>query len=91
MVRMKLKMFRISNNLSQQEIADALGVPRQTYSMVERGQRRGSISMWSKIQETFNVSDSDMLKMHGCSEEQRKWQYDNNVSDAAMWELIKKG
>lgn len=89
--RIELKLFRVSNNLSQQGMADVLGVPRQTYSMVERGQRRGNISMWSKLQETFNVSGSDMLKMHGCSEEQRKWQRDNNVSDAAMWDLIKKG
>ena len=58
--RMKLKLFRVGKNLSQQEMADALGVPRQTYAMVERGQRRGSDEMWAALKIKFSVPDADM-------------------------------
>lgn len=58
--RMNLKLFRVGKNLSQAEMADALGVPRQTYAMVERGQRRGSDEMWAKLKITFDVPDADM-------------------------------
>ena len=60
MVRMKLKLFRISKNLSHQEMADLIGVTRSTYAMVERGQRRGSAEMWIAFKNAFNVSDAEM-------------------------------
>lgn len=61
--RKALKLFRVGKDLSQQEMADALGVPRQTYAMVERGQRRGSDAMWAKLKSTFDVPDADMWKL----------------------------
>ena len=61
--RMSLKLFRVSKNLSQQEFADRIGVPRQTYAMVERGQRRGSDAMWAAIKEKFDVPDADMWQL----------------------------
>lgn len=61
--RMNLMLFRVSKKLSQQEFADAIGVPRQTYAMVERGQRRGNDAMWAAIKEKFNVPDADMWQL----------------------------
>ena len=61
--RMNLMLFRVRKKLSQQEFADAIGVPRQTYAMVERGQRRGSDAMWAAIKEKFDVTDADMWQL----------------------------
>ena len=62
-IRMNLKLFRVERKLSQQDMADMLDVPRQTYAMVERGQRRGSDELWTKIQDVFGVPDADMWKL----------------------------
>lgn len=62
-IRMNLKLFRVEKNLSQQEMADMLEIPRQTYAMVERGQRRGSDEFWEKLQTVFSVPDADMWKL----------------------------
>lgn len=61
--RKALYMFRHEKGLSQQEMADMLGVNRSTYAMVERGQRRGSDDMWATLKNTFNVPDADMWKL----------------------------
>lgn len=61
--RMNLMLFRVGKKLSQQELADVIGVPRQTYAMVERGQRRGSDAMWAALKEKFDVPDADMWKL----------------------------
>lgn len=61
--RIELKALRVRHDLSQQEMADALGVPRQTYAMVERGQRRGNDVFWATLKEKFSVPDADMWKL----------------------------
>lgn len=61
--RKALEMFRREKDLSQQEMADILGMNRSTYAMVERGQRRGSDEMWATLKNTFNVPDADMWKL----------------------------
>ena len=61
--RIELRAFRVRRKLSQQEMADVLGVNRSTYAMVERGQRRGSDALWAKLQITFDVPDADMWKL----------------------------
>lgn len=58
--RMGLKLFRVKKNLSQQEMADKLGMARSHYAMIERGERRGSDEMWKTLKEVFNVPDADM-------------------------------
>lgn len=62
-IRMNLKLFRVERKLSQQDMANMLDVPRQTYAMVERGQRRGSDEFWEKLQTVFSVPDADMWKL----------------------------
>ena len=61
--RIELKALRIRHDMSQQEMANALGVNRSTYAMVERGQRRGSDEMWAALQKKFNIPDAEMWKL----------------------------
>ena len=62
-MRIELKKFRVGKKLSQQGMADILGINRSTYAMVERGERRGSDSMWSTLKNTFDVPDADMWRL----------------------------
>lgn len=51
-----LKRLRSTYELSQQDIADKLGVERSTYTYYESGRTEPSINMLSRILEIYNVS-----------------------------------
>ena len=63
-MRIELKLLRVKNQLTQQQLAQKLGVSCTMYNLIERGQRKGSIDFWTKIQQLFNVSDADMWKLY---------------------------
>lgn len=54
---MKLKLFRIAKNLSQQEMAATLGYERAYYGHVERGLQKGSAEFWARLQAAFGLAD----------------------------------
>lgn len=58
--RIKLKLFRIARDLKQHEIAEKIGVPRETYVCIENGTRNGKREFWDKFQRAFNIPDSEM-------------------------------
>ena len=59
-MRNGLYMFRHKMRMSQQAMADKIGVNRETYASVERGARDGSMSFWRKFQEAFGIPDTDL-------------------------------
>lgn len=61
--RIELKALRIRHDMSQQEMANILGVNRSTYAMIERGQRRGNDAVWAALKEKFNIPDAEMWKL----------------------------
>lgn len=72
MERRNLKVFRIKHGLTQQAIAEKIGVCRSIYSEVERGSRKCSVSFLCKLQSAFNIPDADiwaLTKIHSESEE----------------------
>lgn len=60
MKRIKLKQFRVGENLTQQEISDKLGCSRSNYIAIENGVRDGSAKFWNRLQEVFNIADEKM-------------------------------
>ena len=46
---MKLKLARVENNLSQQELADKVQVTRQTIGLIEKGDYNPSLNLCIKI------------------------------------------
>jgi len=60
MRRLKLKVFRVSKGLSQQEMAEKLGCSRSRYAGIEAGKRDGAQKFWKTLQQTFNISDDKM-------------------------------
>ncbi len=57
-----LKKYRLSNNLSQSELAAKLYVSRQCVSKWEKGKTQPDIDTINKISELLNVSADDLLK-----------------------------
>ena len=55
-----LKLLRTEKNMSQQELADALGISKSAVNMYERGERQPNFEILESIADYFNV-DIDYL------------------------------
>jgi putative transcriptional regulator len=49
-----LKLARIENNLSQQELAEKVNATRQTIGLIEKGKYNPSLKLCIKIAKTLN-------------------------------------
>lgn len=63
MERRNLKVFRIMQGLTQEEMAEKLGVTRVFYSNVENGKNSTSYKFLKKLQKTFDLSDEEVWKL----------------------------
>lgn len=61
--RIKLKQLRIGLDLSQEQMADRLGVSRSQYAAIENGQRYGTLKFWRNLQETLVVPKGEVFEM----------------------------
>lgn len=57
----KILALREENNLTQQQLADAIGFARSMVAQVERGSRPAPSYMVKKCSELFGVSADDLL------------------------------
>lgn len=62
-MRTNLKVFRVKNRLSQQEISDKIGCQRVTYSAIENGKRNGRQTFWKDLQNAFSIPESEMWEL----------------------------
>lgn len=56
-MRTKLKIFRVSHKLTQQQMAEKLGYKRAYYGHVENGFADGSEHFWKQLKSTFGLPD----------------------------------
>lgn len=61
--RTKLKTLRIKHDLTQSEMAERMGVNRNTISGVESGKSKGSADFWYKLQTVFNIDGDELWQM----------------------------
>ncbi len=54
-MRERLKQARKDKGLTQQQVADLLGVKLITYKRIEYGQRTGRIETWDKLEDIFSI------------------------------------
>lgn len=57
----KLRKCRVNSNLSQKQVADALGLDRSAYSCYERGTSMPSIKTLQKMAQIFHVDTARLL------------------------------
>lgn len=59
-----LRDIRYKNgDLSQQEMAEKIGISKGAYSLIENGKRVGSRRVWLKIQQLFKLKDDEVWKL----------------------------
>ena len=54
-MRTHLKVARKAAGLTQQQVADKLGITVLAYKRIEYGQRTGRIETWDKLEDLFGV------------------------------------
>lgn len=59
-MRTNLKILRVKNNLTQEEMANRIGCTRTTYSSIEKGERNGRQSFWVNLQKAFDIPDNEL-------------------------------
>jgi len=57
----KIKVFRAMQDMTQEELADAIRVTRRTINSIERGKYNPSIEVAYKIAKTFNVTIEEVF------------------------------
>lgn len=57
----QLKVIRLQNKFTQQQLADALGITRSAYCGYEIGRRSPDIDTFVKISEFYNISLADFF------------------------------
>jgi putative transcriptional regulator len=61
MKNMKLKLARVEMDLSQDELANLVGVARQTIGLIELGKYNPSLSLCVAICKTLNKTLNDLF------------------------------
>ncbi len=54
-MRENLKRRRIEKGLTQQQVADQLGISLRYYKQIEYGERLGSVDIWDMLEDMFSV------------------------------------
>lgn len=62
MLRTNIKEHRVKNNMNQQELADLVGVRRETIGHLERGNYNPSLKLAWDISKVFNVPIEDIFQ-----------------------------
>lgn len=56
MRRERLRAERMARGMTQQRVADAVGVGLRYYQSIEQGARNGSFEVWDGLEDLFGVS-----------------------------------
>ena len=62
-MRKDLKVFRVMQDLTQEEMAARVGITRANYNLIENGKSNGGFKFWIKLQNEFNLTDEQVWKM----------------------------
>ncbi|MDX2444885.1 MAG: helix-turn-helix transcriptional regulator [Bacteroidales bacterium] len=61
MENINLKLARVENSLSQQELADLIGATRQTIGLIEKGKYNPSLNLCISIAKALNKTLNDLF------------------------------
>ncbi|SES82462.1 putative transcriptional regulator [Natronincola peptidivorans] len=59
----QVRLFRARDNLSQEQLANLIGVSRQTIGLIEKGDYSPSVVLALKIAATFKVKVEDVFQL----------------------------
>ena len=58
-----LKEQRVKHSLTQQQLANEIGISRFAIENIEQGKRLGSIDTWEKIENYFNNAENNLINV----------------------------
>lgn len=70
-MRQKLKEARQAAGMTQQQVADYLGIGLRYYKAMESGERLGGIDLWDDLEDLFNVHQRVLREIHPAPGESR--------------------
>lgn len=62
-MRLKLKTFRVSKNLTQAEMAEKIGCSLNSYQGIEKGRRTGNMKFWNSLKDTFCLTGNELIDL----------------------------
>lgn len=62
-MRENLKNARKKAGMTQQQVADILGISLRYYQNIEAGDRTGDFEIWDKLEELFNVHQKKLREI----------------------------
>lgn len=62
-MRTRLKVFRIEQGLSQEQIAKEIGYNRMTYAAVENGKREPTLRFCSALSRAFGITLDEVMQL----------------------------
>ena len=54
-MRRNLKKARLAAGLTQQQLADKLGISERYYRFIEAGKRDGDFALWDALEDLFGI------------------------------------
>ena len=61
----RLRTLRTTNNLSQREVADAIGLPQSNLSRIENGKQRLNLTVLARMLSIYDLSIQDFFAREG--------------------------
>ena len=71
MPREALKKARLDAGMTQQQVADALGISLRYYQNIEQGSRTGDFELWDSLEDLFKIHQRVLRENHPCKEDSR--------------------
>ena len=62
-MRKELKRMRVSNFLTQENMAKRCGTSRNNYSFIEKGKREGSVEFWLTLAQEFKLTIDELEEL----------------------------
>lgn len=63
-MRENLKQARKAAGMTQQQMADKLGIGLRHYKKIERGETLGSISLWDDLEDITGINQRVLREIH---------------------------
>ena len=70
-MRPNLKKARLEAGLTQQQLADKLGVSLRYYKYIEAGQVTGHVELWDELEDLFDIHQRVLRENHLGKEDNR--------------------
>ncbi len=62
-MRKNLKEARQKAGMTQQQVADKIGISLRYYQNLEQGSRTGDFEIWDNLEDLFNLHQRELRKM----------------------------